>query len=84
MKNQDFCFFSFFGLSTVLYFIEADIWLNPKGLSLVVDFPLGLAVDTLTVFRMMVLATFYFFRHKSIFNWTSGSNITMPYLRRLC
>ena len=29
--DKDLCFFSFLGLITIFYSIEADTWLDPKG-----------------------------------------------------
>ena len=31
VDNKDFCFFYFFSIITVLYSIEVDHWLKPKG-----------------------------------------------------
>ena len=57
---------------------------SPRVLSQNVDLPLGLAIEALTYFRLMVLAVlFRFLKHKSVFNPTSGININMPHLRKL-
>ena len=70
----------------VFYFIEADIWIKPKGfipgrrLAQIIGWSslnLDLPTNGLCHFQIFLL-----FQHKSIFNWTSGINITMPYLRK--
>ena len=78
MYYNYFWLFSYPIIITVFYLIDADIYLNPKVLSLGKGFLLESDVDAVTVFRLMVLAIFYILQHKSIFNQTSGSNITMP------
>ena len=56
---------------------------TPRVLSSGGGLPLGFDVEAFTVFRLMVLAIFFFcIQHKSIFNRTSGSNIDMMYLRK--
>ena len=55
---------------------------SPRVLSPGRGLPLGLAIEALTVFRLKVLSIFDFFKHKSIFNRTSISNVTMTHLRK--
>ena len=83
VSDKYFCCFSFLSIFIVFYLIEAEIWLKTKGLSPGGGFLLGLAVEVLTVFIMMVPDIFFiFFQHQSIFNRDSVSNITMPRLRK--
>ena len=82
MYDKDFYFFSFLSFISVLYFIEADSWLNPKGLSPGGGLPLVFAVEDFTVFRQIVFDIFFCIQHKSIFNRMSDSNTTMPHLRK--
>ena len=67
MNDKDFYFFSssILSLSSISQkHISVSI---PMVLSLGVGLVLGLDIYAFTVFRVMVLAIFYFFKHKSIF-----------------
>ena len=58
---QKLWFFSIFSLIPVFYSIEADLWINPKGLSTGVGFPQGMADEALRdIFLLMVFAMVIF------------------------
>ena len=81
MNDKDLCFFYFLGPIDVLYFIESDIWINPKGFIPGRRLAIRLGFQFLSQFQTDGILHLIFQR-KLIFNWTSVSNISMPYLRK--
>ena len=86
VNDKDLCFFSFFILIDLLYSIELDFWINPKGfisrrrLAQRIG-GLSLDIDFLTDGLGHGQKWDVFIQHKLIINRTSGSNITIPHLR---
>ena len=58
MNYEYLCLFSLPVIIIILYFIEADIWIKAKGLSLGGGFLMGLSVEALVNFRLILFAIF--------------------------
>ena len=60
VDDKDFYFFSFLGYITILYIIEADIWINTKGFIPWWKLVVRVGCWGLNFLRLMVLAIFPF------------------------
>ena len=58
MNDKKFCFLSFLGIIAVFSFIEEDSWIKTKFLSLVGGAILGLDIDAIVYFILVVFSIF--------------------------
>ena len=58
MNDKNFCFLSFLSIIAVFSFIEEDSWIKTKFLSLVGGAILGLDIDAIVYFILVVFSIF--------------------------
>ena len=88
MHDNNFCSFFFLVIISILYFIEADIWINHKRfiprqrLAWIIGWKLGcLSLWCISCTNLPYHFRFKKIQHKSIFDWTNGGDITVTHFR---